>query len=83
MRLKIMDLLGADPGQLGGSLYAAAARAENLEGLPSASMKQVHLVFPEEDMEMEYARRLNARRRLGRASRTPGCFHALSCLARG
>lgn len=50
-------LLGCEPGSTGVSPYAAAARAENLAGLPRAFISTGALdLFVEEDIE--YARRL-------------------------
>ena len=50
-------LLGRDPGSEGISPYAAAARAQNLEGLPPTYVSVGSLdLFVEEDLE--YARRL-------------------------
>lgn len=52
------SLLGVEPGSAGVSPYAAAARAENLAGLPPAYLATGSLdLFLEEDLE--YARRLS------------------------
>lgn len=67
-------LLGVEPGSPGVSPYAAAARAENLEGLPPAFIYTGALdLFLEENME--YARRLIRARVPTELHVYPGAFH--------
>ena len=68
------SLLGQAPGSGGVSPYAAAARAENLEGLPPAFIAVGALdLFLEEDME--YARRLTRAGVPTELHVYPGTFH--------
>ncbi len=67
-------LLGQEPGGTGVSPYAAAARAENLAGLPSAFIAVGTLdLFLEEDLE--YARRLIRAAVPTELHVYPGAFH--------
>ena len=68
-------LLGVEPGSAGVSPYAAAARAERLEGLPPAFISTGSLdLFLEEDMD--YARRLLRAGVPVELHVYPGGFHA-------
>lgn len=68
------SLLGQEPGSAGVSPYAAAARAENLAGLPSTFISVGALdLFLEEDME--YARRLIRAGVPTELHIYPGAFH--------
>ncbi|GCE16011.1 alpha/beta hydrolase [Tengunoibacter tsumagoiensis] len=74
------SLLGHEPGQSNVSPYAAAARAEHLEGLPATFINVGALdLFLEEDME--YARRLM---RAGVSTELhvyPGAYHGFRMVA--
>jgi acetyl esterase/lipase len=74
------SLLGHEPGLEGVPAYAAAARAESLEGLPSTFISTGALdLFLEEDLE--YARRLT---RAGVSTELhvyPGAYHGFSQVA--
>ncbi len=68
------SLLGCEPGSEGVSPYAAAARAEDLSGLPPAFISTGALdLFFEEDLE--YARRLNRAGVPVELHVYPGAFH--------
>lgn len=72
-------LLGVEPGSDGVSPYAAAARAESLEGLPPAFISTGALdLFLEEDLE--YARRLMRAGVPVELHVYPGGFHAFDLL---
>jgi acetyl esterase/lipase len=72
-------LLGVEPGSEGVSPYAAAARAESLEGLPPAFIMTGALdLFLEEDLE--YARRLMRAGVPVELHVYPGGFHAFDLL---
>lgn len=67
-------LLGHEPGTEGVSPYAAAARAENLDGLPPAFISTAALdLFVEENLD--YARRLIRARVPTELHVYPGAFH--------
>ena len=69
------SLLGAEPGSEGVSAYAAAARADNLAGLPPAFISTGSLdLFLEEDLD--YARRLLRAGVPVELHVYPGGFHA-------
>ncbi len=73
-------LLGREPGGQDVSPYAAAARADNLEGLPPAFISVGTLdLFLEEDME--YARRLIRAGVPTELHVYPGAFHAFPMVA--
>lgn len=74
------SLLGQEPGGPGVSPYAAAARAENLEGLPPALIGVGTLdLFLEENIE--YARRLIRAGVPTELHVYPGAFHAFPMIA--
>lgn len=71
------SLTGVEPGSAGVSPYAAAARAEKLEGLPPAFISVGALdLFLEEDME--YARRLMRAGVPTELHVYPGAFHGFN-----
>jgi acetyl esterase/lipase len=73
-------LLGQEPGGPGVSPYAAAARAEHLEGLPSTFISVGALdLFLEEDLE--YARRLMLAGVPTELHVYPGAFHGFNMVA--
>lgn len=73
-------LLGQEPGSEGVSPYAAAARAENLEGLPPTFISVGALdLFLEEDVE--YARRLTRAGVPTELHVYPGVFHGYQLVA--
>ncbi len=73
-------LLGQEPGSPGVSPYAAAARAEKLEGLPATFISVGSLdLFLEEDME--YARRLIRAGVPTELHVYPGAFHGFPMVA--
>ena len=73
-------LLGQEPGGPGVSPYAAAARAENLEGLPPTFISVGSLdLFLEEDLE--YARRLMRAGVPTELHVYPGAFHGFDLIA--
>lgn len=73
-------LLGREPGGIGVSPYAAAARAEKLEGLPPTYISVGTLdLFLEEDME--YARRLIRAGVPTELHVYPGAFHGFPMVA--
>ena len=73
--------LGAEPGSTGVSPYAAAARREDLSGLPPAwiGVGQIDL-FHDEDVE--YARRLVEAGVACTLSIVPGAFHGFDAVFR-
>jgi acetyl esterase/lipase len=74
------SLLGLEPGVAGISPYAAAARAEQLEGLPPACINVGALdLFLEEDME--YARRLTRAGVPTELHIYPGAYHGFRMVA--
>jgi acetyl esterase/lipase len=74
--------LGGEPGGRGISCYAAASRAENLEGLPPAYIAVGDLdLFAEEDVD--YARRLIAANVTTELHVYPGACHAFDMLVPG
>ncbi|MDQ2887950.1 MAG: alpha/beta hydrolase [Chloroflexota bacterium] len=74
------SLLGQEPGGPGVSPYAAAARADHLEGLPSTFISVGSLdLFLEEDME--YARRLMRAGVPTELHVYPGAFHGFNMAA--
>lgn len=73
-------LLGQEPGGTGVSPYAAAARADHLEGLPPTFISVGALdLFLEEDME--YARRLMRAGVPTELHVYPGAFHGFNMVA--
>lgn len=74
------SLLGQEPGGVDVSPYAAAARAENLEGLPAAFINVGAIdLFMEEDME--YARRLMRAGVPTELHVYPGAYHGFRMVA--
>jgi acetyl esterase/lipase len=74
------SLIGGEPGSKGVSPYAAAARAEDLRGLPPAFISVGALdLFLEEDME--YARRLARAGVPTELHIYPGAFHGFNMSA--
>lgn len=74
------SLLGQEPGSADVSLYAAAARAESLAGLPSTYLSVGALdLFLEEDLE--YARRLMREGVPTELHVYPGAFHGFNMMA--
>jgi acetyl esterase/lipase len=74
------SLLGQEPGSAGVSPYAAAARAEDLTGLPPTYIAVGALdLFLEEDME--YARRLVRAGVPTELHLYPGCIHGFLMMA--
>jgi acetyl esterase/lipase len=74
--------LGCEPGGSGISCYAAASRAESLEGLPSAYIAVGDIdLFAEEDVD--YARRLIASGVPTELHVYPGACHAFDMLVPG
>ena len=74
------SLLGQEPGSAGVSLYAAAARAERLAGLPPTYISVGALdLFLEEDLE--YARRLMREGVPTELHVYPGAFHGFNMMA--
>lgn len=73
------SLLGQEPGSEGVSPYAAAARAEDLSGLPPAFLSVGALdLFLEEDLD--YARRLTRAGVPVELHLWPGAFHAFEAM---